>query len=84
MTALALPVALVLLFALFLTAHCALALGLIAASPPNWKGLLVLLPPLAWLAPYWGYRAGMHRRTWLWGLSLASYALVRIGAGWVA
>jgi hypothetical protein len=83
MSILLLPLALVVLFALFLTAHLALAWGLLIERRPNWQGLLVLLPPLAWLAPYWGLRHGMRVRSWLWLGSLLSYCVVRAAAAWL-
>ncbi len=63
---LATSIALILSFACFVTAHYSLAFRLILHSRPRWRGWLTLVPVVAWLAPYWGYRAGMQRAAWLW------------------
>jgi hypothetical protein len=78
MNVVVLSIALIVLFAAFLAAHAALAIGLIRNRSPWWHGLLVILPPLAWLAPYWGRRAGLNKRTWFWVGSLAAYIVVRV------
>jgi hypothetical protein len=76
-----LSAALIVLLALFLWVHAGLAFGLISLRRPRWQGLLVLLPPLWWLAPYWGYQAGLRKRAWAWLITLVGYVAVRaIGA----
>ena len=64
--ALGTSVILILSFAALVTVHVGLALRLIAHRRPRWQGLLTLLPVTAWLAPYWGFGAGMRRLSWLW------------------
>ncbi|HLK40846.1 MAG TPA: hypothetical protein VKU41_29030 [Polyangiaceae bacterium] len=65
----------VVLFAALLTlalAHLALAVGLVRRGAWG-RGLLALaLPPLA---PWWGWQAGMRRRSAAWGVALAVYVL---------
>jgi hypothetical protein len=72
---LAVSIALLVSFAAFITAHAVLAFGLIIEQRGRWRCWLVLLPPAAWLAPYWGYRAGMHRRAVTWGVMLLAYLI---------
>ncbi len=67
-------VALVLAFALLVTAHATIVAGL-ASRPPRWRGLAALVA--APLAPYWGYRQGMRLRAALWMTSAAAYAVLR-------
>ena len=57
-------------FALLVTAHVTLVAGL-AAHPPRWRGLIALIA--APLAPWWGSRAGMKRRTAAWLVGAAAY-----------
>jgi hypothetical protein len=64
--------ALVLLFAAFATAHVAIAFGL-TLRQPRWRGPVVLF--VAPLAPYWGLKAGLRLRSWLWIGSLVGYAV---------
>ncbi len=66
---------LVLSFALLTTAHFALAWGLFTRKTPRWHGLLVLVPVVAWLAPYWGYRLGMKLRALAWAASFTAYVI---------
>ena len=68
-------IALVLGFAVLVTTHVALAVGLFSRTP-RWKGPLALLVPP--LAPYWGMEAGMKRRAAVWVIALCIYALARI------
>lgn len=65
-------------FALLVTMHVAIAAGL-TLKPPRWRGLLALLVPP--LAPYWGMRERMRRRTALWVVSLMVYIVARLAAG---
>lgn len=54
---------LVLAFALAITMHVAIALGL-AKRRPRWRAFVALaLPPFA---PYWAWREHMRRRMGLW------------------
>ena len=64
-------------FALLVTMHVAIAAGL-TRKPPRWRGLLALLVPP--LAPYWGMRERMRRRTSLWVVSLMVYIVARLAA----
>jgi hypothetical protein len=70
-----LVLALLAAFATLATAHVALVWGL-AWRPPRWRALLAL--PLVPLAPYWGFREGMHVRSAIWALSAVSYILLRL------
>ncbi|HZU85515.1 MAG TPA: hypothetical protein VE987_21445 [Polyangiaceae bacterium] len=64
----------------FGAAHGALVVGL-AATRPRWRALAALL--VAPLAPWWGWQAGMRRRTAAWGLALALYVIgLAIATGW--
>jgi hypothetical protein len=72
---LVLSIALVASFAALITSHCALAFGLIARRTVQREGWLLLLPVTAWLAPYWGYRAGLRVRTAIWTVSLVVYVV---------
>jgi hypothetical protein len=65
-------------FALLVTAHVALAVGL-ALRRPRWRGLLALVVPP--LAPYWGMEERMRLRSLLWVGSLAVYLVARVAAG---
>ena len=65
-------------FALLVTAHVALAAGLLARKP--WlRALLAFFVPPA--APYFGIRERMWVRSIVWMLSLAVYVGARIAAG---
>lgn len=68
-------VALLSSFALFVTAHGALALGLIRSPDHGWRGWLVLLPITFWLAPYWGYRRGLRGRVVWWVLAAVAHTV---------
>lgn len=67
--------ALVLSFALLVTAHVALVVGL-ATRPPRWRALVALFA--APLALYWGYKEGMRGRGAIWIVSAAAYGVMRI------
>lgn len=70
--------AIVLSFALFVTAHLAIVWGLLFRAP-RWRSPVALvLPPLA---PYWAVRERMRVRAILWIASLVVYALARIVSG---
>lgn len=77
MNSVVLSIALIVLLALFLCVHGWLALGLISLQKPRWRGLLVLLPPLWWLAPYWGFQQGLRKRAWFWFVCFGGYVAVR-------
>ena len=64
--------ALIASFAILVTSHLTLAIGLLR-RPPWWRGLvcLVLLP----LAVYWGFAEQMRVRVAFWCGALAIYAL---------
>ncbi len=64
-------------FALLLTSHVGLALGLLS-RPPRWRAPIALLVPP--LAPYWGMETGMRRRAALWIVALFTYVIARIVA----
>lgn len=67
--------AVVLSFALALTAHVVVTVALLSRSP-RWHGLLGgLIPPVAVV---FGLRAGMYRRATLLLLSLVAYGLAHL------
>ena len=70
---------LVLSFASWLTVHLAIAFELFA-SPPRWRALICLLPPLSPLAAYWALRQGMYRRAAAWGASGLGYLVLLYAA----
>ena len=55
-------------------AHASLVIGLALLRPRIWwrPVLAILIPPLA---PYWGSRHGLRRRTYAWLAAIALYAL---------
>ncbi len=68
--------ALVLAFAVLVTAHVALVVGL-AGRAPRWRALVALaVPPLA---PYWGW-SSFRRRSVLWVASAVAYGVLRLVA----
>jgi len=67
---------LVLAFAVAFTAHVTLVAGL-AGRTPRWRALVALVVPP--LAPYWGW-AGLRRRSALWLVAVAAYAVLRVVA----
>jgi hypothetical protein len=57
-------------FALLVTAHVTLALGLLRRLP-RWRAPVgLVVPPLA---VFWGWREGMRVRSTLWALSALLY-----------
>lgn len=59
-----------------IAAHLWLLVGIAKHDSRRWRALVALLiPPLA---PYWGWRLGMTRRTYVWLGALAAYALALI------
>ena len=67
-------------FAAFVTAHVALAVGLVGRRPRARAVVALLLPPLA---PYFGIREKMWARSILWGAALVAYLAARIAAKFV-
>jgi hypothetical protein len=65
---------LVVAFALLVTTHVVIVFGL-SSVPPRWRAVVALVVPP--LAPYWGWR-WMRRRSIVWILSAASYAVLRV------
>lgn len=63
-------VAIIVSFATLVTAHVALAAGLVARKP-WWRGLLALV--VVPLAPYWGAREKMRARVVVWAVALVGY-----------
>jgi hypothetical protein len=68
--------ALVLAFAVVVTAHVTLVVGL-AGRAPRWRALVALVVPP--LAPYWGWD-GLRRRSLLWMAGAVVYAVLRVVA----
>jgi hypothetical protein len=64
-------------FAVLITVHVALAVGL-ALRRPLWRGGVAFI--LAPLAPWWGLEAGMKKRAATWMIALIVYVLARIMA----
>jgi hypothetical protein len=68
--------ALVLAFAVVVTSHVTLVVGL-AGRAPRWRALVAfVVPPLA---PYWGWD-GLQRRSVLWVVGAVLYAALRVVA----
>ena len=65
----------ILAFAVLLTAHLTIVVGLVLGARP-WRAPLALV--LAPLAPYWALRSNMRARAGLWLLAASLYA----GALW--
>jgi hypothetical protein len=57
-------------FALLVTAHLTLVVGL-AARQPRWRAFVALV--VAPLAPWWGLQAGMKRRAVAWLAGAVAY-----------
>ena len=64
-------------FALLVTAHVAVAAGLLGRKPRLRAVAAFLVPPLA---PYFGIREGMWGRSVLWLVALTAYVVARIAA----
>ena len=64
-------------FALLVTAHAALAAGLLARKPRLRAVLAFFVPPLA---PYFGMREKMWARSVLWLVALTAYVAARVAA----
>jgi hypothetical protein len=67
--------AMVLAFALGVTAHIAIVVGL-ASRSPRWRALAALL--VAPLAPYWAFRERMSLRGGIWIFSVLAYGVARL------
>lgn len=84
-SAVSVSIALMLSFALWVTVHCLLAFGLIRHGDRGWWLLLLLVPPALFVAPYWGWKAGLKARSVVWTALLTAYlALLLLGAAWRA
>jgi hypothetical protein len=68
-------------FAAFVTAHIALAVGLVGRKPRA-RGLVALF--IMPLAPYFGIREKMWARSILWAAALVAYLAARVAATFVA
>jgi hypothetical protein len=69
-----LTAALVLAFALLVTAHVTIVAGLLA-RPPRWRAVLAAF--VAPLAPLWGWFEGMVVRSILWLVFAVAYLVTR-------
>jgi len=69
--------AVVLAFALLVTAHVAIVVGL-SSRPPRWRALVALV--LAPAAPWYAWREQMRIRAGLWVGGLIVYVVARIFA----
>jgi hypothetical protein len=68
-------VILLLAFATWFTVHVAIAVRLVAAGSPRYRGLVAfLLPPLA---PWWAWERNWRASTSVWILAVVVYAIVR-------
>lgn len=67
----------VLAFALLVTAHLAIVVGLVAKTP-RWRGLVALV--VAPLAPYWAWREHMRVRAGIWAVGVVLYVISLIVA----
>jgi hypothetical protein len=61
-------------FALAITAHLAIAVGLTRRAP-RWRGPVALV--VAPLAPYWAFQSGMRARGAAWLLAIVGYVVMR-------
>lgn len=65
---------LIVAFAILVTAHVTLVVGLLGRQP-RWRAIAAaLVPPLA---PAWGARAGMPARTVVWIAGAIAYGVLR-------
>jgi hypothetical protein len=69
--------AVVLAFAFLVTAHLAIAVGLVAKTP-RWRALVALV--VAPLAPYWAWREHMRVRAVIWAAGLVLYVVALIAS----
>ena len=68
---------LIVAFAVMVTAHVAITVGL-ARRKPHWRApVAFLLPPLA---PYWAWRGKMKVRAGVWAGALVLYAVAIVMA----
>jgi hypothetical protein len=65
---------LVLTFALLVTAHVTIVLGLLRRAP-RWRSVVALV--VAPLAPYWAIRGKMYVRAAAWLLGAVGYVIAR-------
>lgn len=71
----AIALTLVISFASWLVVHAAIAMALFRRHEPRWTVCLLALPPLFWLAPYWGLKHRLHARVGLWLACVVIYAV---------
>jgi hypothetical protein len=82
-SAIVVSVALLTCFGLWVTLHCALAYRLVRRTDKRWQLLWLLLPPVAWLAPYWGFRSNLRALSVSWLVCCAAYlTLLFVGSSW--
>jgi len=72
-----LVVVVVLAFAFLVTAHLAIAFGLVTKTP-RWRAFVALV--FAPLAPYWAWREQMRIRAVIWAAGLVLYVIALIAA----
>lgn len=74
--------ALLVCFAAFMTTHIVIAVRLVVAAKPRYRGLvaLIVLP----LAPMWAYREQWRKLCWTWVISVGAYAVMVAIASFVA
>ena len=75
MTDLVVFIAMITTFALTLTTHVTIAIGLLWRKP-RWRALVALL--VAPLAPYWAWKERMRVRAVVWVLGVAGYVVARV------
>jgi hypothetical protein len=73
-----LAAALVLAFAVLVTAHVAIVAGLLGEKPRARAIVALVVAPLA---PYWALRGGMRVRGGIWVVSAVGYVVLRGGGG---
>jgi hypothetical protein len=76
-------IALLVSFTSWVILHAALAYGLIRRRRRRWALLWLVVPPLVWLAPYWGFKHRLLGLSVSWIVCAAAYlALLFVGARW--
>lgn len=68
-------IAVLLAFALMVTAHVAITYGL-ARRQPRWRAAVAFV--VAPLAPYWAWREQMKVRAWIWTGALVLYVAATV------
>ena len=69
--------AVVLAFAFLVTAHVAIAVGLLGRRP-RWRAPVALV--FAPIAPYWAWKERMRVRAGVWTAGLVVYVIARVAA----